>query len=112
MTSFAKPMLFSLGLLALVACQQADNEPIDGIVGLHEAEVEILSVNPEMDGNTVVIRDETGKTYTAVLSIPNLGPDSSFDFDHLKPGNRMIVSGETWSLSGEPRLTVRNAEAI
>lgn len=65
-----------------------------------------------MDGNTVVVQDESGQLYTAVISIPNLGPNSNFDFDHLQVGNRLIVSGETWSLGDETRLTVRDAKAI
>lgn len=105
-------LVLSLSLLTLSACQTTTSAPIDGIVGLHEAEVEIISVTAETDGNTVVLRDESGKRYTAVISIPNLGPNSTFDFDHLQVGHRMIVSGELWSLGEEVRLTIRDARAI
>lgn len=112
MRPLMKMLCVALALTTVTACQTSTSTPIDGIVGLHEAEVEIISVKPEMDGNTVVVRDESGKLYTAVISIPNLGPNSNFDFDHLQVGNRMIVSGDLWSMGGEARLTVRDAKAI
>lgn len=112
MKNLIKPLFVSLAVAFLAACQTTTSAPIDGIVGLHEVEVEIISVTPEMDGNTVIVRDESGKLYTAVFSISNLGPNSTFDFDHLQAGNRMIVTGEIWSLGEETRLTVRDAKAI
>lgn len=112
MKNLIKPLFVSLVLATVAACQTTTSAPIDGIVGLHEVEVEIISVTPEMDGNTIVVRDESGKRYTAVISIPNLGPNSTFDFDHLQAGNRMIVSGDIWSLGNETRLTVRDAKAV
>ncbi|WP_461403821.1 hypothetical protein [Falsiruegeria mediterranea] len=112
MKSLVKLLLVSLGLLFAAACQATSPNPIDGIVDLQEIEVEILAVKPEKDGNTLVVRDDSGNTYNAVISIPNLGPESDFDFDHLKVGNRMIVTGETWSLAGDPQLTIRDAKAV
>lgn len=112
MSKIIKPLFVSLALATLAACQTSTSAPTDGIVGLYEVAVEIVSVTPEMDGNTVVVRDESGKLYTAVLSIPNLGANSTFDFNHLQVGNRMIVTGEIWSLGEETRLTVRDAKAV
>lgn len=112
MKSLVKLLMISLGLLTIAACQTSTSEPIDQIVGLHEVEVEITSVQSEMDGNSVAVRDEHGVIYTAVISIPNLGPNSDFDFDHLRVGNRMIVSGEVWASEGGKRLTIREATAV
>lgn len=112
MNSFVKIIAAFAILFTASAClstsETISNEPTE----LDQLEVEIVSVKPEKDGNTVVVRDDNDKTYQAVISIPNLGPDSDFDFDHLQPGNRMTVSGEVWYLDDEPRLTVREAEAI
>lgn len=112
MRNLLKPLFVTGALMTAAACQTTTSAPVDGIVGLKEAEIEIISVTPETDGNTVVVRDESGKLYTAVISIPNLGQNSNFNFDHLQAGNRMIVSGEVWSLGEETRLTVRDAKAI
>ena len=49
--------------------------------------VEILKVKPESDGYTLDVRDDAGTVYRAVISPANLGPDSGFDFDHIKVGH-------------------------
>jgi hypothetical protein len=112
MKSLAKFLLVSFGLLAVAACQTTTQNPTDKVVGLHEAVVEIIAVKSEIDGNSVVVRDEGGTTYEAIFSIPNLGPDSDFDFDELRVGNHVVVTGETWTLAGKNQLTVREAKAI
>ncbi len=112
MKSLAKILLVSFGLLAVAACQMTTQEPTDTTSTLQNIEVEIVSVRGETDGNTLQVRDTNGITYQAVISPANLGPNTGFDFDHLQPGNRMIISGEAWSLGGVPQITIRNAEAI
>ncbi len=98
--------------LALVGCQTTPPQSGDSSAGSFRGEVEIVSVRPEKDGDTVLVRDVDGKTYLAVVSIPNLGPTSEFDIAHLQPGNKMIVAGELWDLGGQAQLTVREAEAL
>lgn len=73
--------------------------------------VEILKVKPESDGYTLDIRDDAGNVYRAVISPANIGPDSGFDFDHIKVGHRMIISGSAFMLGTERRITIRAAQA-
>ena len=73
--------------------------------------VEIIHVKPESDGYTLKIRDDNGAVYQAVISLPNLGPNSGFDFDHLKVGNRMIISGTAFNLGNLRSITIREARA-
>lgn len=112
MQKLMKAIVTFFVLLSVTACQPGTRASANDEVELNEVEVEIVSVKPEKDGSTVTVRDNAGNMYQAVISIPNLGPDSNFDFDHLEPGNRMIVSGESWFLGAERQLTVREANAI
>lgn len=112
MGDFVKLVAVSFAFVTVAACQTTPSAPRGTIVELKEAQVEIISVLPETDGHRVVVRDQNAQLYTAVISPPNLGPNSNFDFDHVQVGHRMIVSGEIWSLGNETRLTIADAQAI
>ena len=47
----------------------------------------------------------------SVISPANLGPDSGFDFEHIKVGHRMTVSGRAFMLGKARHLTIRAAQA-
>ena len=74
--------------------------------------VTILQTKSEKDGYSLTVEDMDGKTYQAVISIPNLGPDSTFDFDHIKVGNQLRLKGEFWDMAGVPRITARQVEFV
>ena len=98
--------------LVLLGCQGGTTDPAVTLPEMNPLLVKIISVRPEMDGNTLVLHDENGAEYQAVISIPNLGPESDFDFGHLRPGNQMIVSGEHFEIRGRKHLTIFEAKAI
>lgn len=72
--------------------------------------VTILQIKSGKDGKSLTVEDMAGKTYKAVISIPNLGPNSTFDFDHIKVGNQLRLKGEFWEMAGVPQITARHAE--
>lgn len=74
--------------------------------------VTILQTKSEKDGYSLTVQDMAGKTYQAIISIPNLGPNSTFDFDHIKVGNQLRLKGEFWDMAGVPRITARQAEFV
>ncbi|SLN72482.1 hypothetical protein TRL7639_04324 [Falsiruegeria litorea R37] len=108
-------MKFSFAALAailLIACQpQVQNETAIGDTKVEQLTAEIIEVIPGTDGSTVLLKDGNGKIYSAVLSIPNLGPDSTFDFDHVKPGNSITISGDSFMLDGRPHVVARTASS-
>lgn len=92
-------------------------EPLQCLIGgnmfVDEAlPVTILKAQPEKDGYTLTVKDMTGKTYQSVVSIANLGPDSSFDFDHIQVGNQLKLKGKFWDMAGVPQITATYAEYI
>lgn len=72
--------------------------------------VTILAIKPEKDGHSLKVQDMAGEAYDAVISIPNLGPNSTFDFDDLQVGNNLRLKGEVWDLAGVPQITASYAE--
>ncbi len=74
--------------------------------------VTILKTKAEKDGYSLTVQDMAGKTYESVVSIANLGPDSTFDFDHIKVGNQLRLKGEFWDMGGVPQITASYAEYV
>ena len=101
-----------LAAVTLAACQpnpQGTASPAE--TSVENLTAQIIEVTPGTDGSTVLLRDAKGQTYSAVLSIPNLGPDSTFDFDHVKPGNSITISGESFELNGRTHVVARTASS-
>lgn len=67
----------------------------------------ISETNPEKDGHTVVIEGNDGVTYQTIISIPNLDAGFTFDFDDIKVGNELTITGEIWEMDGVMHLTAR-----
>lgn len=73
---------------------------------------EVAAVKDEMDGSTVTLTNkETGKSLGVVLSIPNLGLDSQFDFSHIERGNMLKVYGEMYEFDGGMRMSPKIAKS-
>lgn len=115
--------IVTLLIVSLTACNNwggsSDVQPVSSVIEtsqretvIEKMEVEILSVKNEKDGNVLELKNNDGEVFVSVISIPNLGPDSDFDFTELKIGNRLLVSGELWEMDGVKRLTVRDVETI
>lgn len=99
-------------VLLVAACQpKAEDATVTRGGPVQNLTAEIIEVTPGRDGSTVLLKDSAGKTYSAILSIPNLGPDSSFDFDHLKPGNSITISGDSFPLDGRTHVVADTAAA-
>lgn len=108
-------MKVAFSLLAAVALAACQTNPQDTAPSA-QAEVEnltaqIIEVTPGTDGSTVLLKDAKGQTYSAVLSIPNLGPDSTFDFDDVRPGNSITISGDSFELNGRTHVVARTASS-
>ncbi len=104
--------MFTLVVVALgLGASMATDSAASGDRTVKALRVEILKVKPESDGYTLDIRDDAGTVYRAVISPANLGPDSGFDFDHIKVGHRMTVSGSQFMLGKARHLTIRAAQA-
>lgn len=72
----------------------------------------IVGIENGMDGSTVKLEDEEGRTIFATLSIPNLGPDTDFDFSNIEKENMIRVSGTTFEMSGKTYLTADYAITV
>ncbi|NCP67835.1 hypothetical protein GW756_05790 [bacterium] len=111
--------LFVLGIL-LVGCETASSSQItpnetsmeNTENQLTTLEVEVLSVRAEKDGYTVALEANAGENYEGVFSIPNMGPDRTFDFADLAPGNSLSVTAEMWEGEDGKHLLVRSAEKL
>ena len=72
----------------------------------------IIAIQDGTDGSTITLENEQGDMIKSTISIPNLGPDSDFDFSHLKAGNKLWVSGDTFMLGDEKYLTAEYATTV
>ncbi len=72
----------------------------------------VTSIENGKDGSTVLLSNETtGELLDAVISIPNLGPESKFDFDHIKTGNILKVYGKSFELNNRQRIAGKVAKS-
>ena len=74
----------------------------------------ITGIQHGRDGDVVKLTHRvTGEILYAVISIPNLGPESSFDFSAIELGNVLEVSGdEPFELGGKRQMAARSAKHI
>ena len=72
----------------------------------------ITEVQDGTDGSTVRLEVDQATTVWATVSIPNLGPDSDFDFSALVVGSTITVTGETFGMDGETWLTAQSAAVV
>lgn len=77
--------------------------------GLTTVTGEIVAVTDGIDGSTVELLTANGTTVHATVSIPNLGPDTNFDFSALAVGTTITVTGDTFDLDGDTHLTASTA---
>jgi|SRR5690606_8512060 len=66
----------------------------------------ISSVTQEKDGQTIVLTNNKGITYTAVISIPNLRENAS-QYRKFEVGETVSFKGEFFKLGEENRMVVR-----
>lgn len=117
--------LWIVALVGLTSCggNKVETLPVEDIVETPVEETqrevslttvvgEIMEIRDGTDGSEVVIKDSEGNTYTSIISIPNLGPASEFDFADIQLGNTLKLTGETFSLGEELRLTPSHAELV
>jgi hypothetical protein len=65
------------------------------------------------DGRTVELTNEaTGKKLYATISIPNLGPNTVFDFNDIKLGHKLEVVGKPFLLGEDRYITATQAKRI
>lgn len=72
----------------------------------------IASIEAGKDGSTVELRAADGSKLNVVLSIPNLGPDSDFDFGAIKVGAKIEVQGEIFMLGKERQMAAKKARVL
>lgn len=85
------------------------NEVREGVQTLRGV---ISNINSEMDGYSMIFTDSKGIKYETIISIPNLGINSSFNFNELVEGARLEITGEVWDLAGKTRLTAREVKTL
>ena len=83
------------------------SEKTDHFVG------EITALNAEQDGYSVTVTNkEIEKSLNVVLSVPNLGSDSEFDFTHIEKGNILKVYGEIYEFNGGMSMSAKRAKSF
>lgn len=116
-TTIARPAVANFAQCVALGGRVMESDPmlcsVGGEMFVDEALlVTVLQAKPEKDGYSLTVEDMAGKTYQAVISIPNLGPNSKFDFDHIQVGNQLRLKGEVWDLAGVPQITASRAEFV
>ena len=69
----------------------------------------ITIIEDGKDGSTITLKNEKGEVIKSTISIPNLGPNTDFDFSNIKVGNKLRVSGSTFEIQGVKHLTAKHA---
>lgn len=87
-------------------------EPITLSEGLQTISGTVTSNQGEKDGSSLVFMGDDGIEYESIISIPNLGPDSTFDFNNIQNGNRLEITGEVWEMAGVPQLTAQSVKLL
>jgi hypothetical protein len=104
-------------VLTISACspQQDDNgtpaisqpEEITSFTG------KVTRIDRGKDGSTVELTNETtGEKLYATISIPNLGPNTVFDFSDIKLGRKLEVMGKPFLLGEDHYITATQAKRI
>ncbi|MFK7780027.1 MAG: hypothetical protein QM490_02670 [Candidatus Gracilibacteria bacterium] len=124
-----KKILTTIGLISLtglVSCSQNDvnhnlnidkqsqtrseiseiQDKVSTIVG------KIVEIKDGKDGSQIVIRDNSGYEYTSILSIPNLGTNSKFDFSDIKIGNTLKLKGDMFKIGEKNNLIPKYAKLL
>lgn len=62
---------------------------------------QVTETKDGIDGSTITLYNKkTNTQLSSVISIPNLGPNSEFDFNHIQKGNILKVYGEMFIFGG------------
>ena len=73
----------------------------------------ITRVDRGKDGSTVELTNETtGEILYATISIPNLGPNTVFDFTDINLGRKLEVIGQPFLLGEDRYITATQAKRI
>lgn len=124
-----KKQIVSLALLALVSLSSCDSskktseevvkedtvavvkeEPAE-VAPAEEQKIEVAvtgtvqEINKGKDGYTAKIADETGKTYNATISIPNLKDPK--EYRSVAVGDKISVKGESFASDADNYIVVR-----
>ena len=110
-------VLLLIAAFVLSACGDRPGSVETGAESLAgEADVTFTGVITEVqvgtDGSTVRLKVDEATTVLATVSIPNLGPDSDFDFSALVVGSTITVTGDSFEMDGETWLTARSAAVV
>ena len=71
---------------------------------------EIIPIKDGKDGSMVQLKNKhSNNVLYAVISIPNLGPSTEFDFTTLKIGNMVKVTGEVFRLGQKTQMAANHA---
>jgi|GEM_PF-3821860 len=73
---------------------------------------EIIDIEDGIDGSTVTLQNNEEKLIKTTISIPNLGPNSDFDFSDIKKGNSLFVSGKSFEMENITYITAQHAGTI
>jgi hypothetical protein len=73
----------------------------------------VTKIDRGKDGSTVELTNETtGEKVYATISIPNLGPNTAFDFSDIKLGRKLEVMGKPFFLGEDRYITANQAKRI
>ncbi len=97
--------LLFLANFALSSLSAQAPKEIQSIIGFVESETKERSD----DGYTLQIKAE-GKTYEALISIPNL--EDTDEHQKFKKGDKVLIKGEYWQLQGRNRISVHSIKAV
>lgn len=102
-----------VGVLAITSCKTSKiTEGSEGSASeVWENSSSVISgiiseVTQEKDGQTIKLTNNKGISYTAVISIPNLGENHA-QYRKFAPGEKVIFKGETFQMGEETRMIVR-----
>lgn len=84
----------------------------DNIEDIESFRGEIIEIENGKDGSTLTLKNEDGIIIHSTVSIPNLGVDSTFNFEDVVIGNIIDVSGETFMMNDVKQLTAKYAVII
>ncbi|PLK44320.1 hypothetical protein [Emticicia sp. TH156] len=89
---------FLLIMMLFTAATCADSDGYSGV---------IEGIENGKDGYVATLKDENGKRFEALFSIPNMGPDQ---FKRWQVGDRLNLEGDTIHINQTYRVIARKAE--
>lgn len=108
--------IYTYKLLSIVNETPVNNDPNQPKPGEPTGHITfqgiITAIEPGKDGSTVELTGPADQKLYAVLSIPNLGPNSDFDFGAIKIGTKIEVEGEAFMLGDRRQMAAKKARVL